>query len=185
MGTGQSAVIIEVPEAEALVGDWRRRCDPSARRGIPAHVTVLFPFAGPVELADGVLERLRGVIASHPVAEFSLVALDEFPDAIWLRPEPADRLRALTQAVWDAFPDHPPYGGTWTESNPHLTLAQVGDARRQAEVRRELDAALPPHLPIHVRAAAVSVFVHDGEAEDWRLLERLPFGVARGEEDPT
>ncbi|MFI7238151.1 2'-5' RNA ligase family protein [Streptomyces cyaneofuscatus] len=41
---GRSGLIVRVPEADPLVRAWRDRLDPSARAGVPAHVTVLFPF---------------------------------------------------------------------------------------------------------------------------------------------
>jgi hypothetical protein len=39
-----TALVILVPEAEALVKAFRERYDPSAAEGMPAHVTVLYPF---------------------------------------------------------------------------------------------------------------------------------------------
>ena len=42
-----SAVVVEVPEAEPLVGAWRLRFDPVAALGMPAHVTLLYPFVAP------------------------------------------------------------------------------------------------------------------------------------------
>jgi hypothetical protein len=47
----ESAVLLCVPEAEALVGTWRQQHDPSAARGVPAHVPLLYPFlpAGQVD----------------------------------------------------------------------------------------------------------------------------------------
>lgn len=43
----QTAVIVPVPAAEALVGSHRRRLDRAAGWGVPAHVTVLYPFLHP------------------------------------------------------------------------------------------------------------------------------------------
>ena len=40
----QSCLILEVPEAEAAVGQHREKLDAIARLGVPAHFTVLFPF---------------------------------------------------------------------------------------------------------------------------------------------
>lgn len=41
---GQTGLIVRIPEAEPAVRRWRDRFDPSAEAGVPAHVTVLFPF---------------------------------------------------------------------------------------------------------------------------------------------
>jgi hypothetical protein len=40
----QSALIAAVPAVELVVGGWRERDDSAATRGVPAHVTLLYPF---------------------------------------------------------------------------------------------------------------------------------------------
>ena len=40
----ESAVLVPVPEAERAVSRHRARLDGAAARGVPAHVTVLYPF---------------------------------------------------------------------------------------------------------------------------------------------
>ena len=47
----ESALVVLVPEAEAVVGRLRHRYDPSAAVGIPAHITLNYPFL-PGEPAD-------------------------------------------------------------------------------------------------------------------------------------
>jgi hypothetical protein len=39
----RSALIVTVPETEPLVHEWRLRYD-NASLGIPAHITLIFPF---------------------------------------------------------------------------------------------------------------------------------------------
>jgi hypothetical protein len=51
----QSAVLVPVPEAERAVSRHRARLDAAAALGVPAHVTVLFPFVPPSEIAAGPL----------------------------------------------------------------------------------------------------------------------------------
>src|SRR5215216_5253276 len=50
----RSALIVAVPEAEPLVGGWRLRYD-DASLGVPAHVTLLFPFMPAEELGEALL----------------------------------------------------------------------------------------------------------------------------------
>ena len=45
--TRSSAVVVAVPEAEPAVAAHRRRLDRAAGWGVPAHVTVLYPFVPP------------------------------------------------------------------------------------------------------------------------------------------
>jgi hypothetical protein len=49
---GRTALIVAVEEAEIAVSELRLRYDPSASLGVPAHVTVLFPFQYDVEVDD-------------------------------------------------------------------------------------------------------------------------------------
>ena len=67
---------------EALVGDWRARHDPVAARGIPAHVTALFPFVPPGELSETVLDELRYLCSTVQPFDYELVEIDRFPEAI-------------------------------------------------------------------------------------------------------
>ena len=63
----ESAILLCVPEAEALVHEWRLKGDPSAAHGVPAHVTLLYPFLPVESLDEGVLAELawffRGIDA--------------------------------------------------------------------------------------------------------------------------
>jgi hypothetical protein len=55
----ESALIIVVPEAERLVKPFRDRHDPSAKDGVPAHITLLYPFKPPAEINNSVLDKLN------------------------------------------------------------------------------------------------------------------------------
>jgi hypothetical protein len=52
-----SAAVLLVPEAEPVVGVTRARYDRSGRWGVPAHVTVLFPFVPPTEQTPRCMPR--------------------------------------------------------------------------------------------------------------------------------
>jgi hypothetical protein len=53
--SGSTAVLLCVPEAEPVVHGWRSTGDPSASRGVPAHVTLLSPFLPADRIDAGVL----------------------------------------------------------------------------------------------------------------------------------
>src|SRR5262245_53230385 len=65
----QSALFAVVPEAEPWVGNLRSRYDPSAQVGVPAHISVLFPFMPRESVTEVVLKRLRAVF--HNFAPFA------------------------------------------------------------------------------------------------------------------
>lgn len=105
----QSALVVLVPDAEKPVAPFRTTHDPAAAAGVPAHVTVLFPFVSPVQTDDSTLDCLRARFRVHRPFHFRLIGIKQFPGVIDLVPEPNASLRALTLVVWAAFPDCPPY----------------------------------------------------------------------------
>ena len=55
-----SAVLVQVPEAERVVSRHRARLDAAATAGVPAHVTVLFPFVPPAAIMAETRQALAG-----------------------------------------------------------------------------------------------------------------------------
>lgn len=66
---GQTGLIVRIPEAEPYVRGWRERLDPSAQAGVPAHVTVLFPFLDESRMDALVCSALADMLGSHPSFE--------------------------------------------------------------------------------------------------------------------
>lgn len=166
-----SALIVAVPEAEPAVREWRLRYD-NARLGVPAHVTLLFPFVPAETPGERLFDELRTLFAEQPAFSFSLTRLAEFPDqTIWLTPEPAEPFRALTDLIFARFPDYPPYEGIHDEVIPHLTVTS-----RDTSLRDEVDAAVTPHLPIEAEVHDV-VLLEEDESGYWRTRERFPLGA--------
>jgi len=137
----QTAFIVRVPEAEALVGALRERFDPSAREGVPAHITVLYPFMPPELVTAQVLDDVRHVLRQVAPFEFRLQRIGRFPATTYLAPEPATPFIALTRCLVERFPAYPPYGGEHEGVVPHLTVSD-GSAEDASVAEAELSAAL-------------------------------------------
>ncbi len=165
----ESAVSLPVPEAEALVGAWRQRFDRSASVGVPAHITLLYPFLPPAQIGAGDVERLAAVFADTPATAFSLVAVRRFPAVLYLAPEPDAFFRGLMSRIWSLYPQTPPYGGAFQEVIPHLTVAQADDPA----VLDEVEAAVSPRLPVAARAAEAWLEV-EGDDDRWSVRQRFP-----------
>jgi 2'-5' RNA ligase len=155
---GQSGLIVRIPEAEPAVRAWRERLDPSARAGVPAHVTVLFPFLDKSRIDDGALTAIGEVIGRHCPFEARFEHCGRFPGILHLVPEPDLPFRRLTEAVADRWPETPPFGGQFDEVVPHLTIAQGQDDA----VLDEVEADLRSRLPVTARVSSVDLMVHDG-----------------------
>jgi hypothetical protein len=172
-GTGESAVIVPVPAAEPVVSTWRERCDASARQGMPAHITALYPFLHEARLTGDVVERLAELCSAVPVLDVWFRRTARFDDVLYLEPEPAGELRALTGAIAERWPEAPPYGGIFDEVIPHLTVAHgIGpDGLNDAE------ADVMRHLPFGAALEEACLFVFDGHR--WQPRARLPFRAHR------
>ena len=165
----RSALIIAVPEAEPLVHEWRMRYD-NAALGIPAHVTLIFPFVPAEEIGEELIAKLRELFTAQQAFEFTLARVGRFADVAWLAPDPSDPFRRLTDLIFSRYPDYPPYEGIHEEVLPHLTVA-MGDATLQDEV----EELLTPHLPIAAHTGEVTLLVED-ESGHWAESERFPLG---------
>ena len=166
----ETALVVEVPEAEPFVAEWRAKHDWSAQRGVPAHITVLYPFVPSERIDDRLVDELRDLFASQPAFRFRLTRVARFPEVAWLAPDPSDRFASLTSLVVARYPDYPPYEGFHDEVIPHLTVAEGG-----VELQDEVEAALAPHLPLEAEAEAVALLAED-ENERWHRAERFPLG---------
>jgi len=139
----ETALICRVPEAERYIARYRDRYDPSARRNVPAHVTVLYPFMPPARIDVDVTDRLRDIARAVPCFDYRLARTRRFPVALYLAPDPDGSYAALTEAVFRAFPEYPPFEGKFAEVVPHVTVAH-GDEPLLCEIEVELRIALPP-----------------------------------------
>jgi 2'-5' RNA ligase superfamily len=175
-GPRESALIVPVPEAEPLVSGWRERYDDSARTGVPAHLTLLYPFLPPEDIGEADLGRLAALFASAAATPYRLTAVRRFPRGVlYLAPEPETFFRELTNRIWALYPHRPPYGGAFPEVIPHLTVAQSAD---QALLDR-VEAAVAANLPISAHARVVWLMLH-GTDDRWRAGHRFPLGSPTG-----
>jgi 2'-5' RNA ligase len=146
------------------VSGWRQQFDPAASAGVPAHVTVLYPFRTPDRLDDDTLRAVGEVARS--VASFR-VAFKEpasWPGVVWLRPEPDEGFRALTEAAVARFPDCVPYGGQFDDAIPHLTVGQDLDEHRAAQAIREMTEGLRVK-PIELTVRELALYTSDPAGE--------------------
>lgn len=173
MTAWESAVLIPVPEAEPVVGRHRARLDRAAVEGVPAHVTVLYPFVPPPEIAAATIEVLTAAIGSVAAFDCLFSGTAWFgEDVMWLAPRPDEPFRALTRAVSAAFPGYLPYGGAHDEPIPHLT---VGD-RPPGGVAdlRAAEAEVVTALPVRTRVSRAWLMTGTREPDSWHTVAELP-----------
>ena len=100
-------LVVSLPPAlDAL----RLRSIEDASAGVPAHVTLLYPFAEEAQLDAGTLGLVAAIAARHPVLRLTLGEGRRFPDTLYASVEPDAPLRALQNELAAAFPTLPLYG---------------------------------------------------------------------------
>ncbi|MGW3633977.1 2'-5' RNA ligase family protein [Streptomyces sp. NPDC005122] len=155
---GQSGLVVRVPEAEPAVGACRDRWDPSARAGVPAHVTVLVPFLHEIRIDSRACAAIGDVIGRHESFEVRFERCGCFPGILYLLPEPDVPFRRLTEAIAGRWPETPPFGGQFDGIVPHLTIAQG----QEDAVLEKAESDLRSRLPVTARVSSVDLMVHDG-----------------------
>lgn len=157
-------------EAATVVEPWMERYLPVWKLGVPAHVTLLFPFPTRPELEATAIADLTALFAGIPGITARFAEVGQFPDVVYLAPEPREWFVGLTQALSQRF-GLLPYGGQHAEIVPHLTVARHTDPAVQAEIA----AALRPLLPIE--APVREVWLMDEEqGGHWHRSATFPLG---------
>lgn len=166
---GDTAIMVPVTSADAIIGSWRRAyCEP----GLPAHITALYPFR-PLDLITTEDHfALRQVASRRAATSTRFIACGRFPSVSFLEPDNASFYVRLTADIEQLWPECPPYGGAFDEVHPHLTIAEAVDPSEQDEIERAID----PSLPFEAQIEELWLIAFDGD--QWQIALQLPF--ARG-----
>ncbi len=161
-----SALIVPVAlpgRLEAL----RRRGVRDAAIGLPAHITLLYPFVRPDEIDPVVIGRVEAAASGHAAFRFRLVARREWPGGVvFAGVEPEDPFRSLFDDLAAAFPHHPLHGGA-VPFVPHVTVGE-GDPGIANEVCADRGWAA---LPVDRKADAIDLIVR--RARRWGVERRF------------
>jgi hypothetical protein len=144
--------------------------------GIPLSITLLYPFAPRDELDEDLLGMLRNFFASRSPLSFDVtrVAQWEGGGAVYGVPEPDGELRDMMRALWELFPEFPPYGKAG-DPPPHMSLTLDGGDDPEATLARvneRLAGLLPAHFDVRE-----AVLMGEHETDRWELVETFAFGT--------
>ena len=155
-----------------LVSDLRLENDPSAKAGVPPHLTLMFPFVPPAELTEGTIDLLAALIAAAAPFDFAMTRVREFEHGVvYLEPDPAAPFMRLSGRIGGRF-SLLPFGGAFGEHPiPHLTVAMP----ESGATRRQIAGQLDSELPLLLRAEEAWLMVGSNAAE-WRTIRTMPFG---------
>jgi 2'-5' RNA ligase len=167
MSEPTSAVIVRFrlpPGLERLRG----ASDRSAALGVPAHVTILYPFLPRRELTTAVRGELASIAREIQAFDVRFATVARWPGVVYLEPDPRAPFSAMIDRVVARWPEHQPYDGAIDEVIPHLTIAE-----RDGPIDDVL-AAVPSFLPFVAQTKGLEVLAETDERR-WRSRWRLPF----------
>ncbi|PZS26122.1 MAG: hypothetical protein DLM61_19005 [Pseudonocardiales bacterium] len=143
---GRTGLVIPVPAADALLASVGARYPGTVRAGLPAPVSLLYPFVVAAELDERVTTALHELFVEQVPIPVDFVECYRRGGFVALRPEPSDRLRELIARTWRRWPDVVPYEGVYGDVEPHVTnrhalfgtdgcADRAGGGRRAADLR--------------------------------------------------
>ncbi len=141
-----------------------------------AHVTILYPFIDSSRLGSLEIETVASIVAAQPSIAVEFARVRRWPAAelghgvVWLQPDPGEPFRALTRAIWAAFPEAPPYGSPDIDLEPHLTIASDDPTHFDG-----VEPAAAHHVPFRRLVTAATLIV-EGPQGRWRTEHRFPLG---------
>lgn len=172
----ESAIIVPIRLPAALAAA-RLRETRDAPAGVPAHVTLLYPFVPPGSIDGQVIATVAAVVAAASAFDVRFREVRRWEPSegasegvVWLAPEPSEPFNELTRALFAAFPAYPPYGGMHDETIAHVSLAAI-DRRHQDAVEAEARR----WLPFRRRIDGATLIVEGADGR-WRTRRRFPLG---------
>lgn len=169
----ESVILIPVPSADSIVGKWRNKYDEVSLHGIPAHITILFPFKSPEDNNLEVIEKLRIFFSRVKSFSFSLGKISSFPNVIFLEPAPKTKFVELTKGITKIFPENPPYEDKFPKINPHLTIGQLKRFQNLEKIKTEIYEDIRSKLPI--KSEAIKARLMESDNGRWTVKETFPF----------
>ncbi|MBU6530452.1 2'-5' RNA ligase family protein [Streptomyces mayonensis] len=164
-GTGTTAVLALLPEADPLL-ELAAGVDARAvRPGVPAHAALLYPWLAADRVDEPALRRLREALPPGRVRA-GLTAVEHKGGFVGV---PLPGLGPVATAVRAAFPEQVPYGGRFGTDPPvHVTVALGAAPEAAAGIARRVAT----RLPVTVEIAALHVVALGPTG--WRRLAELP-----------
>jgi 2'-5' RNA ligase len=167
----ESAVIVRVTLPDAL-DRLRLRFVRDADLGVPAHVTLLYPFVEAAALSTEIRAIIESIASRHPSFTFELSGPFQWPDTVYAAVGPEERLLAIHRELAAAFPGYPIYGRPGFQLIPHVTIA---DSRYVDDPAVVADSAWSD-LPVARSVNGLEV-IAEGTDQQWRTVWTVPLGA--------
>jgi hypothetical protein len=164
----RSALVLPV-DLPGPLEQFRQLHVPDASLGLPAHVTLLYPFVPADELGGMHEARLRASASQLARFGYRLDSIERWPDNLFVAPRPVEPFAVLAAALAADWPEWPLYGGG-VEFEPHVSLGQPADEADEQELRALAATSLPAR-----RWATGVVLIAEAADGRWATRARFPF----------
>lgn len=162
---GQTALVIPVPAADALLASVGVGYPETVREGVPAHVSLLYPFVPAAELDERVIKALGELLAEQGPMLVEFGECYHRGGFVAVRPDPLEGLTELVSTVRRRWPQVVPYEGRYGDVEPHVTLAVDASEETAVRIEQEVSAQLP--ISAELRKAWLVAF-----EDRWRVRGR-------------
>ncbi|NNF53258.1 MAG: hypothetical protein HKN03_02340 [Acidimicrobiales bacterium] len=159
---GSTALLFLVPEAQDLF-DAVGGATPG---GIPAHITVLYPFIRPPKITSQTRDELAQLAAATDRFEVTITSLAQYEITTYLNLEPEEPIRTITYRIFEQWPNYPPYGDIDLYIQPHMALAQ-------GVIPSDVESTALPHLPVNAEITHLTVMVRRWSGR-WKVDAQFP-----------
>lgn len=166
---GQTGLVIPVSAADALLASVKARYPGAVREGVPAHVSLLYPFVAVAELDERVTIGLGELLVEQTPMRVQFAECYRRGGFVALRPDPIGGLQDLVSEARRRWPDVVPYEGIYDDVEPHLTVALRCSEETAVTIEQEVTAELP--ISTELREAWLVAF--EGQ---WTLRGQFKFG---------
>ena len=151
----RSVIAISLPETDNVLSYVRSRYTGEVPPvGVPAHLTLHFPWMPPTRINERTIAELTSLFSGFPLFDITLELGWFGTEVLLLVPRDPVPLIRLTKAIINRWPEFPYYGGEYDNIEPHVTLA-YGDEPSLSK----LAAEIADQVPIRVRASTVDLSI--------------------------
>lgn len=169
---GQTGVVIPVPAADALLASVATQFPGVVREGVPAHLSVQYPFLAADELDQRVTETLSELFAPQRPIRVTFAECGRRGGFVYVRPDSTEELTQLSGALRQRWPQVLRCADSDDDVGPHVTIAM----HASEDVARTVEQQVIAALPISAELGEAWLVAFEGR---WVLRHRYQFGAGR------
>jgi 2'-5' RNA ligase len=167
-------IMVPVPEAEPRVAALRARFDPSAKRGLGAHITLVHSKMS-ADIGSGTMERIAAAASAVLAFPYQLTRVARFPGTVYLAAEPTAPFVRLAATLSAAMLSDARVPAQAAPLVPHVSVVRKSTADDR-EVAAELEILLRRDGPIDCLCSRI-VLLEDSSGL-WQPLRECVLGAA-------